>query len=285
MNRIIVVYRFFILILGIQLLASSCSIKKKVLTTNRPQHLDKIPEKNLEAMLHKNEVHYEWIAAKFSADVTIDSSLTSFSVSFRGRKDSVLWVSITAPIIGIEVARGIITKDSIKFIERIHSRYFVGDFSTINKVLHTDLDFELLQNLLVGNSAEFYDDDDRLHGGTSDGRYFLSTIRKRKVRKVMDRNKELKDPAQIIWMEPTTYKVARIVYKEFNQNRTFDADFDKFLPIDSMLFPRELHFNIKAEKTVDVKLNYSKITINTPQQFPFSISSKYEPIVYKEKQQ
>ena len=52
-----------------------------------------------------------------------------------------------------------------------------------------------------------------------------------------------------------------------------------------MLFPRELHFNIKAEKTVDVKLNYSKITINTPQQFPFSISSKYEPIVYKEKQQ
>ena len=263
-------------------LLSSCFTRKR-LAAGRSQHISKKSAKDLEGLLKKNEFQFRWLSAKFSTDVMLDSAQVSFNVSLRACKDSVLWMSISAPIIGIEVARAMITKDSVKFMDEYHSEYFAGDFNYINKMLHADLDFDMLQSLLVGNSVEFYDEDDKLHSGTNDGRYFLSTIRKRRLRRVMEHNKELRDPAQSIWLDPQTYKIVRILFKDFNQNRTFDSDFDKFDKIDSMLFPYQLHYNIKAEKNVDIKIQYSKVSINKPQTFPFSIPSKYERIIYKEK--
>jgi hypothetical protein len=276
------IFRLLLFFTILLTLFSSCKIKKSI-TATRSEHIAKKSAKELETLLKKNEFKFESISAKFSTDLVLDSSQTSFNVTLRGRRDSALWFSITVPLIGIEAARAIVTKDSVKFIDRIHSEYFKGDFNYINKLLHADLDFEMLQSLLIGNSVDFYDDDDRLHSATNDGRYLLSTIRKRKLRRVMQHNKELKDPAQSIWLDPATFKIARILFNDFNQNRTFNADFDKFDKIDSSLFPFNIYYNIKAQKNVDIKIEYSKVTINTPQTFPFSIPSKYERIVYKEK--
>lgn len=260
----------------------SCNTKKRI-AASHAQHITKKSAIDLGAMLKKNEFRFDWIAAKFSTEFILDSSQTSFNVNLHGRKDSILWMSITAPLIGIEVARAIVTKDSVKFIDRIHSEYFVGDFIYVNKLLHAELDFELLQSLLIGNSVDFYDDDDKLHSTINDGQYVLSTIRKRKLRKVIEKNKELKDPAQTIWLDPNTFKIVRVLFNDFNQNRTFSANFDKFDKVDSLLFPYSIHYKIKAEKNVDIKIEYSKVANNNPQLFPFSIPSKYERIVYKEK--
>jgi len=275
-------FRVFLIFILAFFLFSACKTKGKIAAT-RSQHITKTSAKELEALLKKNEFKFDWITAKFSTDFTLDSAQTSFNVSLHGRKDSVLWMSITAPLIGIEVARAIITKDSVKFIDRIHSEYFSGDFNYINKLLHADLDFELLQSLLIGNSVAFYEEDDRIHSSINDGRYLLSTIRKRKLRRVIEHNKELKDPAQSIWLDPQSFKIVRILFNDFNQGRTFNASFDKFDKIDSLLFPYSIHYTIKAQKNVDVKIEYSKVGINTSQTFPFSISPKYERIVYKEK--
>lgn len=262
---------------------SSCKTRKKLAATHS-QHITKKSAKELEQLLKKNEFRFDWISAKFSSEIILDSSQTSFNVTLRGRRDSILWMSITAPLIGIEAARAIITKDSVKFIDRIHSEYFAGDFIYVNRLLHADLDFELIQSLLIGNSVDFYEDDDKLHSSVGDGQYVLSTIRKRKLRKVIERNKELKDPAQTIWLDPQTFKIVRVLFNDFNQNRTFTANFDKFDKVDSLLFPYNMHYNIKAEKNVDIKIEYSKISINSVQSFPFSIPAKYERIVYKEKE-
>ena len=259
----------------------SCKVGKRLIA-NRQQHLTRLSENEIQNLVKSHKFDFNTISAKCSVECNLDSNLSSFNVSLRGRKDSILWFSITAPIIGIEAARAIITKDSVLFMDRIHNKYFAGNYTMINKLLHADLDFELIQNLFVGNNVEFYDDADRLHSGVDDGRYFLSTIRKRKMRKVMEHNKELKDPAQFIWLDPVTYKTVRLVFKDFNANRSFEANYDKFEMIDSMLFPHNLHFNIKAEKNIDIHVDYSKVTINTKQRFPFSIPSKYERIATRE---
>ncbi|MCC6691521.1 MAG: DUF4292 domain-containing protein [Bacteroidia bacterium] len=273
---------FLVCLLALFSLLSSCKTKK-LISTAPPQHVTKKTAKELEVLLKKNEFKFEWINGKFSTDVIVDSSQTSFNVTFRGRKDSVLWMSITVPLIGMEAARVIITKDSVRFIDRLHSQYFVGDFNYIHKLLNTEIDYEMLQSLLVGNSVEFYEDEERMHSLSNNGRYLLSTIRKRKLRKVMEKNKELRDPAQSIWLNPVNFKIERILFNDFNQNRTFNAEFDKFAEVDSMLFPNTIHYSIKAQKNIDIKLEYSKINSNTPQAFPFSIPSKYERIIYKEK--
>ncbi len=281
--RVLLSVRLLLLLFNASVFLSSCTLHKKIAAT-RSAHLTRYSEKETEALLKKNEFKFDWIAARFSTDASMDSSQTSFNVSLRGRRDSVLWLSLTAPVIGIEAARVMITKDSVKVMDRIHSQYFVGDFNFINKMLHADLDYDMMQSMLIGNSTEFYEEDEKLHAAIDDGRYLLSTVRKRRLHKIIVHNKELKEPAQSIWLDPGNFKIVRLLFNDFTQNRSFDASFDKFDKIDSMLFPFQVQYKIKAEKNVNVQLTYSKVSINTVQSFPFSIPSKYERIVYGEKE-
>ena len=151
-------------------------------------------------------------------------------------------------------------------------------------MLNADLDFEMLQSLLVGNSVEFYDDDEKLKPGVSDCQYTLGTIRKNKLRRVMEKGKELKDPAQSIYMIPETFKISRILFYEFNPDRSFDASFSNYEIKDStQLFPMKMHYTIKAQKSVDIDITYTKVYLNEEQTFPFKIPDSYEQIIYKNK--
>ena len=62
-----------------------------------------------------------------------------------------------------------------------------------------------------------------------------------------------------------------------------EAKFEKLDLVDSLYFPYNINFDIKAEKCISIKIDYSKITSNKPQTFPFAIPEKYELIKYKEK--
>ena len=262
---------------------TSCKNHKKITLNNGKCILDFKNSKTLTTNLKANEFKFNWLKAKFSAESTIDSSSNSFTVSLRIRKDSLIWMSISK--LGIEGARVLITHDSVKFTNTINNKYFKGDFTYVSKMLNTDLDYEILQSLLVGNSVEFYDDLEKIKPGIDNCQYTLGTIRKYKLRKVMEKGKELKDPAQSIYIVPETFKIARILFYDFNPDRSFDAHFDGFEKKDStQLFPMKMNYTIKAQKNVNINIEYSKVTLNEEQTFPFKIPDNYEQIVFKEKQ-
>lgn len=217
-------------------------------------------------------------------NVDIDGKATEFNVSLRMKKDSVIWASIS-PALGIEVIRFSATKDSIKFIDRIHDKYFISGYDTLSKILKTEIDLEILQSLLVGNNVEFYEEDEKLRPGIDSCRYILGTIRKRKLRRAIERGKELKEPAQTIWMMDNTFKIVRILFREFGTGREFDAHFENFQNVDlpegetkQITIPFVLAYYIKANKVFTINLEYTKASANKQQNFPFTIPEGYERI-------
>jgi len=238
--------------------------------------------RTLTSHLKTNEFHFDRLKAKLSAEAIIDSSSYSFTIALRIKKDSIIWMSISK--LGIEGARVLITKDSVKFFNGLEKKYFKGDFAYISKLLNTELDYEILQSLLIGNSVEFYNEDEKIKPGVDNCQYTLGTIRKYKLRRVMEKGKELKEPAQSIYMAPGTYKIARILFYEFNPERSFDARFGRYEMVDStQLFPMVMNYAIKAQKDVTIDLKYSKTELNEELTFPFKIPDNYEQIIYKEK--
>ena len=108
------VYKTWILILLLSSFIISC---------RSPRTIIKEPIKEYGAdylfqKLKENELHYDWFSAKFSLDLVMDKKKTSFNGQIRMQKDSVIWISMS-PALGIEMARMIITTDSIKFINRL----------------------------------------------------------------------------------------------------------------------------------------------------------------------
>ena len=274
-----------ILMLAGGLLFTSCKAKKHLPAQTTRCRLEHKNARTLAALLKQNQADYKTFNGKIKASVVIDEKETEFTVSLRMKKDSIIWASVSE--FGIEGIRFVATKDTLKFIDRLNTRFFVGDYDTLSKMLNTEIDLEVLQSLLVGNSVEFYMEDEKLRAGVDSCRYILGTIRKRKLRKII-RGKELKDPAQNIWMLDSTFKIARILFREFDSRREFDAQFQNFQPVDlpegaskQVVIPYNLTFYIKTNNVIRVDFEYTKASVNKPQTFPFSIPEGYERIELK----
>jgi hypothetical protein len=185
--------------------------------------------------------------------------------------------------LGIEGVRVLITKDSVKFFSRMSNNYFKGNFAYISKILNIPVDFEMIQSLLIGNSLPFYNEDNKIKPGVDNCQYTLGTIRKNKLRKVIENGKELNDLVQSIYIMPQTFKISRLLFYDFNPSRSLDVRFDDYTKVYStQLFPLKMNYSIKAQKNISIDIHYSKPRLNEEQTFPFKTPDNYEQISYKE---
>jgi len=88
----------------------------------------------------KAKMHYE------GKDQNVD-----FTATFRLKKDSVIWASITALGGLVPVARAYITPDSIRLINYLQKEAYLMPMSKASELLPATVDFAALQNLIIGN--------------------------------------------------------------------------------------------------------------------------------------
>jgi len=231
--------------------------------------------------LKSRKLNFHWLSAHFTMDMQVDSTETSFGGVVRMKKDSIVWMSISK--IGIEGVRALLNLDTAMFMDRINDRYFKGNYDYIDSLLETDIDFELIQAVMMGTSIDFYNDTAKLRG-FYDGKsqYVLSTIRKRNIKRAVFRNRHIrsKEDAQIIWFDTKDYHINRIRVEDFANHRTFDAYYDDFQAVDSVMFPMHIQYVIAAGKTIKIDLKYKKLNFQLKEETPFAIPAKYARIQY-----
>jgi len=231
--------------------------------------------------LKQRKFDYRWISAHFSIDIDVDSSHTSFNGIVRIRKDSILWMTIS-PLLGIEVARVLLNKDTAAFIDKIHDKYFKGNYDYIDSLLDDDIDYELVQSVMVGTNMPFYTDTSKLKGYYDGQQYLLSTETRRQVRRDIFLHLTIhpKNDVQFIWFDKKDYHINRIRLEDFTNRRTFDAFYGDFQQFDSVMFPSHIQYVIQAEKTIKIDLQYKKVYFKSQEETPFNILPKYERIQY-----
>jgi hypothetical protein len=256
------------------ILFSSCTTQRKII---------KAPLKEegvdyLFSNLKLHELKYDWFTAKFSAEYTNKGQTTSFNGQIRIHKDSVIWLSFS-PALGIEVFRIMLTQDSVKFINRMNSTFFAGDYNFVNSYLNTNIDFDLLQSFLTGNDLSFYEDG-KFRAGIDNGIYKLMTADRMKLKKFVRNSQEnLRVLIQTLWIDPDSFKITRANVKEIREpNIQLEAQYSAFEKIGEQLFPKDMSFDISADNNLSVKVGFNKITINTVQLFPFKIPQSYHPV-------
>ncbi len=261
-------------ILLLALMLGSCKTKRYI-------YKEPIKEEGPEYLfdqLSKNELKFESFAAKFNIDYIHDKKKTEFKGQIRILKDSVIWVSFS-PALGIEMARLMITNDSVKFMNRLDKTYFIGDYEFVNDFLETNIDFDILQSFIIGNDFQFYDKT-KFKASIDGMKYRLTTMERSQLKKyVRKKEKYPKVFIQTIWLNPATFKISRIMIKEIKkQNKKLEANYSDFENIHEQLFPLELKFDLTAEEKFEVFVKYSRINLNEDLKFPFRIPGKYQRI-------
>lgn len=95
-------------------------------------------------------VDFQYLSAKSKISFkSKDQEIDDASVNIRMRKDSLLWLQVSKG--PIEVVRGLITRDSIKIIDRYNKKVYLYDFTALSHNFNFQLSFDLIQSILVGN--------------------------------------------------------------------------------------------------------------------------------------
>jgi len=263
---------FFGLLAMLLLSMPACTTKRSIIK----QPLKEKGSAFLVEKMDKSELAFDWFSARCNISLVNDKKHKSdFRGQLRIKKDSVIWVSLS-PALGIEVARLMITTDSIRFINRIDKTFFEGDFDLINSFFQTTVDFDMLQALLTGNDLINYEDDD-FRASVDAMEYRLTANHRIRKKKALRQNDSPNILVQNIWLNPDNYKIVRVNMKEFGEeNKRLQADYSQFEAVENQLFPTELHIQLQASNKLDINIGFNNLSINESQSFPFKIPGKYE---------
>jgi hypothetical protein len=228
--------------------------------------------------LKENELRFDWVSVKFDANYTDKKNSNDFKGQIRIRKDSLIWITVT-PALGIEMFRIIITTDSVKYFNRFNKEYFIGDYALVSEFMKIDIDYDILQSLLLGNDFQFYETNS-FRASIDNLEYKLSTTSRRKIKKEAQQASD--DPVillQNIWLNPESYKITRTDVKEFmKDNRKLQASYGDFVALENQRYPSTIQFDIMAEDVIKMKVSYTKVTLGEPLTFPFTIPDSYQKI-------
>lgn len=295
MIRLVTKYHVLLLCI-IVLFSTGCKHKKKIQKSEPPPvtiledtlgnrcRLDYKSARTLSRHVKESEFKFDWVNAKANVETLIDEKEESFDIRVKIRRDSAMLISIQY-LLGLEVAKVLITRDSVKMVNYIQRNYFKGDFNYINDLLNADLDFDLLQAVLFGNSAEFQDDETKLKpvADRQNCHYLLSTVRKRKLKKIQSGTTDPKEALQTLTLHKENYKILKNEFIDPATNRRFIASYKNFTQKDSVYAPYHVDIDIVAQKKASAKIDYVRIEKNTPQKLNLNIPAKYEPIEIQKK--
>lgn len=106
--------RLFIVLFALLLTASSCASRKKTVAPAPPQS-------------------FEWLTANLSIQAEGNGmAYNDLSGQLRMRKDSIVWVSVTATM-GVEVLRAKISNDSIWILNRLEKTYLAEHVDSLDQ--------------------------------------------------------------------------------------------------------------------------------------------------------
>ncbi|WP_342774010.1 DUF4292 domain-containing protein [Muriicola soli] len=247
--------------LGIMLLAMVLSCKStKVLSD---QTLDaKLPARTIIRNHYKNTVDFKTLTGRLKIDFSDGASNQSLGVSLRMEKDKAIWLS--APL---GVVKAMITPNRVTFYNKLENNYFDGNFEYLSRLLGTELDYNKVQNLLLGE-ALFDLRDDRYEVSLNTTSYELKPAKSIELFKTL------------FMIYPGSFKLASQQISQPLQKRLLEIRYKDYQEKNNKIVPNSvgiLAIDNNQRNVIDIE--YRNIEFNTKVSFPYKIPNGYEKIV------
>ena len=259
-------------LLALVILFSSCHTKREI----RPKRLlAKKDNKELLDGLKKNEAALDQLSIKSKVHFKTSKMSDSFKMHVRMKKDSIIWISAT--YYKVEVARFLFSPDSVKMLDRKASKYYIGDYSFVQEKFQMPFDFKALQAVILGNSFDV-SNSDKVRNYTSRGKYVLSAMLLQTYGEKLleDKSNQVKR-IYTMWIDPESFRVSKSKIVESKSKKSLVTEYSKWQNVEGFSIPHKAIYHVfdKDEMTFDAE--YVKVESKKELNYPFSISSKYEP--------
>lgn len=249
--------------LFILVIAASCKTKKTTIPSNQPVTNEKANTDALRLLnqINTNSNQFQYYQAKAKVNYREGSQNLDLTVSLIMEKNKHIWMSVTA-LLGIEVARIMITQDSVQILDRLHRKCIKTDIGYLQKMSNVPLKLINLQNLITGNTVF----DNTINTSSIDtvmGVLLVNTTIGLQRQRTFY-NSAFKTQRSII-ADSANQREMKIVYKSA-QNFGLNA------------YPSNMDINIRAEKNIDCTIELSNFVFEKKKDVQFNVPSGYEII-------
>lgn len=269
------IYSLFVVLL-FALVLNSCSGTKKSSTSSAMYKSYKSAIDLLEDV-NQNNPNPDWLSTKTNIQYKSENQNQSVNSSIRLRKDSAIWISIT-PLLGIEVARVLITQDSVKYIDRFNKQYSAQSIGALKSYIPIEGDFYTLQNILLGNSFTYSEKTVAQTVINKNKHHIISSLSKRQLKSVVNKNAHLPIEQQNIWIIPNQYRIKKQLIISDNASHTINIDYDDYKETGFGLFPGKTELVVNSDNEIKLVLKHSKVQNNKHKSMPFKVPASYEVI-------
>ena len=235
-----------------------CKSTKTLTSDNAEFNLSK---KQVIKEYQKLTPNFKTLQAKVKFQYKRNTDEQSHTVTLRMEKDKAIWMNAS-----LNLVRVLITPDRVSFYNKLDNTYFDGDFSYISDLLGTEIDFQKVQNILLGETVFELNKDD----------YELSTHEK----SYLLQPKEQQELYEIFFLiNPSHFRLDSQQVTQNTEMHMMQVDYLSYQEVEKQIFPESIYVqSVEKSSEMVIWLEYKSITLNEDLRFPYKIPSGFKKL-------
>ncbi len=267
--------RYILYICAVMLVAASCKPAKKVQRIeNAISKKDTVAKikvhkevdslaivKDIVHNLKTKRIDFNTFSAKVKVEYQDKDGGDQANANIQMQKDSAIWIQLTGPF-GIEGYRLLITKDSVKLMNRLKKTVQFRSVTYLKELTEIPFDFYTLQDVLIGNPV-FIDGDIASYKDADNGLQVLIIGKIFKHLLTIDKKSNDILHSKLDDVDSVRNRTCDITFSQYEQNGSFD-------------FSTYRKISVAEQSKLDVTLDFKKYNFNQPVSFPFNIPKNFK---------
>ncbi|WP_103069002.1 DUF4292 domain-containing protein [Aquimarina sediminis] len=250
---------FYLLCLSLIVL-NSCKGTKAI----SESRVKKLNAEKIIANHYNNSFNFKTLNSRLKVKYNDGKQSFSPNATLRLEKDKTIWVSVK--ILGITFAKALITPDKVSYYEKVNNTYFEGNFKLLSEWLGTDLNFDKVQQMLLGQ-ALFNLREDKYKSSIEGKTYQLQP------------KAELALFERLFLIYPSTFKISSQRLKQPLENRGLIIDYQSYQKVGNQDFPKGIYIEaLQDNEKTTIEIDYKTVDYNAKVSFPFKIPSGYKQV-------
>ncbi|WP_133713624.1 DUF4292 domain-containing protein [Myroides indicus] len=212
----------------------------------------------------KNVQPFETSIIRGNVTYETDKDNLKASMDIMIQKDEKILINIR--YLGFPVAKALIMPDSVQYYD-VKGVYFDGDFSILSNLLGTDIDFNRFQNLLMGQVLDS-STNQNMEASLEEG-----------LHKLINASEE--DLQSSYYFEDKSALLKKEEISQKSTNRSVTISYPNYQKIGKYVVPTEINIKAEQEKSINLNLQYNKVTFDTDLNIHYKVPEGYKRINLK----
>jgi hypothetical protein len=214
------------------------------------------------AAIKSKQVVFNTFSGRAKTKLTLDGKSNDVTLNIRIQHGKKIWVSVTA-LLGIEVARALITPDSIQIINRIQGVYIKKPFSYVYTYANREVNYLTVESLLVGNAInELLNENSKIETAVNGNTTISGNLQNLVYNLLVG----------------SDFKVTRTSFANAAARQSLQVTNGQFIQADNRIIPSQISINsVVQNKSVQAELEYNRTEFNQVLDYQFSIPARFEP--------